>query len=112
MVAERDGDMLGFASSSPFKKRPAYNTSVETSIYLEPDAMGGGVGTTLFGALLELLTADERLHRAYGGIALPNAASIALHEKFGFQLAGTYREVGYKFDKYWDVAWYEKDLRC
>ena len=110
MVAERDGDLLGFASSSPFRHRPAYNTSVETSIYLDPDAIGSGVGTTLFGALLELLDADERLHRAYGGIALPNEASIALHEKFGFRLAGTYREVGYKFDKYWDVARYEKDL--
>jgi phosphinothricin acetyltransferase len=110
MVAERGDEMLGFASSAPFKNRPAYNTSVETSIYLAPDSIGSGVGTRLFGALLELLTADERLHRAYGGIALPNDASIALHEKFGFRLAGTYHEVGYKFDKYWDVARYEKDL--
>ena len=110
LVAERDGEMLGFASNSPFKHRPAYNTSVETSIYLDPDAMGSGVGTMLFGELLALLGADERLHRAYGGIALPNEASIALHEKFGYEVAGTYHEVGYKFDKYWDVAWFEKDL--
>ena len=110
LVAEREGEMLGFACSSPFKNRPAYNTSVETSIYLDPDAMGSGVGTKLFGELLESLTADDRLHRAYGGIALPNEASIALHVKFGYELAGTYREVGYKFDKYWDVAWFEKDL--
>lgn len=110
LIAERDGEMLGFASSSPFERRPAYDTSVETSIYLDPDATGAGVGTALFGALLELVTADERLHRAYGGIALPNAASIALHKKFGFELAGTYREVGFKFGKYRDVAWYEKNL--
>ncbi len=112
LVAERDGGMLGFASSSPFKRRPAYDTSVETSIYVDPGAIGSGVGTALFGALLEHLVADDRLHRAYGGISLPNAASIALYEKFGFELAGTYREVGYKFDKYWDVAWYEKNLGC
>ncbi len=110
LVAEDDGEMLGFASSSPFKGRPGYDTSVETSIYLGPGANGHGVGTALFAALLELLTADERLHRAYGGITLPNAASIALHEKFGFERVGTYREVGYKFDKYCDVAWFEKNL--
>jgi len=110
LVAESGDEMRGFASSSPFKRRPAYSTSVETSIYLDPDALGSGVGTALFGGLIEALKADERLHRAYGGIALPNDASIALHEKFGYELAGTYREVGYKFDKFWDVAWYEKDL--
>ena len=110
LVAEDDSEMLGFASSSPFKGRPAYDTSVETSIYLDPGVIGHGVGTALFAALLELLTADERLHRAYGGITLPNAASIALYEKFGFELVGTFREVGYKFDKYCDVAWFEKNL--
>ncbi len=110
LIAERDSEMLGFASSSPFVCRPAYDTSVETSIYLDPDATGSGIGTALFGRLLELVTADERLHRAYAGIALPNATSIALHKKFDFEIAGTYREVGFKFGKYRDVAWFEKDL--
>lgn len=110
MVAERDGQVLGYASSSPFKNRHAYDTSVETSVYLDPNNIGNGIGTALFGALLEHLVGDERLHRAYGGIALPNPASIALHEKLGFKLAGTYQEVGYKLDRYWDVAWFEKDL--
>ncbi len=110
VVAEREGQVLGYASSSPLKQRPAYDTSVETTVYLDPDNMGSGIGTALYDALLEQLITDERLHRAYGGIALPNPASVALHEKLGFKLAGTYREVGYKLDRYWDVAWYEKDL--
>ena len=109
-VAEQNGNLLGYASSSKFKSRPAYNTSVETSIYLQPESQGNGIGTSLYGKLLDELRMDENLHRAYGGIALPNDASVALHEKLGFERAGTYKEVGYKFGKYWDVSWYEKDL--
>lgn len=110
LVAEHDGSIVGYASSSRFKARAAYATSVETTIYLAAAAGGMGIGSVLYGELMEQLLADERLHRAYGGIALPNDASIALHEKLGFSKIGTYREVGHKFDKYWDVAWYEKDL--
>jgi phosphinothricin acetyltransferase len=110
LVAEQEGRVAGYASSVQFKARAAYDTSVETTIYLAPDATGKGVGIALYGALVKTLIADERLHRAYGGIALPNDASIALHEKLGFKKVGTYSEVGNKFDKYWDVAWYEKDL--
>jgi len=110
LVAENDGHLLGYASSSRFKSRPAYNTSVETSIYLQPEVQGNGIGTALYSRLLDELCTDEALHRAYGGIALPNDASVALHEKLGFVLAGTYREVGYKFGEFWDVAWYEKNL--
>ena len=110
MVAERDGQVLGYASSAPFKQRPAYETSVETSVYVEPDNTGHGIGAALYDALLAQLVNDERLHRAYSGVTLPNPVSVALHEKRGFTLAGTYREVGYKLDRYWDVAWYEKDL--
>ncbi len=110
MVAERDGQVLGYASSAPFKQRSAYETSVETSAYVEPDNTGHGIGAALYDALLVQLVNDERLHRAYSGVTLPNPASVALHEKLGFKLAGTYREVGYKLDRYWDVAWYEKDL--
>jgi phosphinothricin acetyltransferase len=110
LVAERDGKILGYASSANYKPRAAYDTSVETTIYLDAEAVGTGVGTKLYGALIDQLVADERLHRAYGGVALPNPASTAMHERLGFELLGTYSEVGYKFDKYWDVAWYEKDL--
>ncbi|MFJ1606802.1 GNAT family N-acetyltransferase [Streptomyces sp. NPDC088253] len=101
--------ILGYATSSAFRPKPAYATSVEVTIYLAPDAGGRGVGTLLYKALFEAL-ADEDVHRAYAGIAQPNEASVRLHERFGFRYVGTYREVGRKFGRYWDVAWYEKDL--
>ncbi|MFC8430670.1 GNAT family N-acetyltransferase [Streptomyces sp. NPDC057253] len=101
--------ILGYATSSPFRAKAAYATSVEVTIYLAPDAGGRGIGTLLYKALFEAL-AGEDLHRAYAGIAQPNEASTRLHERFGFRYVGTYREVGRKFGRYWDVAWYEKDL--
>lgn len=110
LVATRGGAVRGYASSSCFKPRKAYDVSVETTIYLAPGSTDDGIGSALYGALIAELIADTRLHRAYGGIALPNDASVALHEKLGFEHVGTYREVGRKFDRYWDVAWFEKDL--
>jgi len=101
--------ILGYATSSAFRPKPAYATSVEVTIYLAPDAGGRGIGTLLYKALFEAL-AEEDLHRAYAGIAQPNEASVRLHERFDFRYVGTYREVGRKFGRYWDVAWYEKDL--
>ena len=101
--------ILGYATSSAFRAKQAYDTSVEVSVYLAPDAGGRGVGTLLYKALFEAL-ADEDLHRAYAGVAQPNEASTRLHERFGFRYVGTYREVGRKFGRYWDVAWYEKEL--
>ncbi|WP_416981520.1 GNAT family N-acetyltransferase [Streptomyces sp. T028] len=102
-------EILGYATSSPYRVKPAYGTSVEVSVYLRPDAGGRGIGTLLYKALFEAL-AGEDLHRAYAGIAQPNEASTRLHERFGFRYVGTYREVGRKFGRYWDVAWYEKEL--
>ena len=110
LVAEIGKDILGYASSTAFKPRAAYNTSVETSIYLDPDRTGQGVGYQLYGELLDQLVAEESTHRAYGGVALPNDASVALHHKLGFEHVASYHEVGFKFDKYWDVDWFEKDL--
>ncbi|WP_328872028.1 GNAT family N-acetyltransferase [Streptomyces sp. NBC_00287] len=101
--------ILGYATSSPYRPKPAYATSVEVTIYLAPDAGRRGVGTLLYKALFEALSGED-LHRAYAGIAQPNEASTRLHERFGFQYVGTYREVGRKFGRYWDVAWYEKAL--
>ncbi|WP_033285687.1 GNAT family N-acetyltransferase [Streptomyces sp. NRRL F-525] len=101
--------ILGYATSSPYRAKPAYSTSVEVTIYLAPDAGGRGIGTLLYKALFESL-ADEDVHRAYAGIAQPNEASTRLHERFGFRYVGTYGEVGRKFGRYWDVAWYEKEL--
>ncbi|MEU8591767.1 N-acetyltransferase family protein [Streptomyces sp. NPDC048664] len=111
MVADsRDSQQIhGYATSSPFRAKPAYATSVEVTVYLAPGATGRGVGTLLYEALFAAL-ATEDVHRAYAGIAQPNAASARLHERFGFRPAGTYREVGRKFGRYWDVCWYEKEL--
>ena len=101
--------ILGYATSSAFRPKPAYGTSVEVTVYLAPDAGRRGIGTLLYKALFEALAAED-LHRAYAGIVPPNEASTRLHERFGFRYVGTYREVGRKFGRYWDVAWYEKEL--
>ena len=110
LVAEQQDEILGYASSTVFKPRAAYNTSVETTIYLDPNHTGEGLGLQLYGELLDQLLAEESAHRAYGGVALPNDASVALHQKLGFKHAGSYHEVGFKFDRFWDVDWFEKDL--
>ncbi|MFD8236080.1 GNAT family N-acetyltransferase [Streptomyces sp. NPDC059696] len=103
------GRILGYATSSPFRVKPAYAPSVETTVYVAPGAGGRGVGSLLYTALFEALSGED-LHRAYAGIALPNEASARLHERFGFRHVGTFREVGRKFGRYWDVAWHEKPL--
>jgi len=101
--------ILGYATSSPYRTKPAYSTSVEVTVYLAPDVGGRGIGTLLYKALFASL-ADEDVHRAYAGIAQPNEASTRLHERFGFRYIGVHREVGRKFGRYWDVAWHEKEL--
>jgi phosphinothricin acetyltransferase len=101
--------ILGYVTSSPFRAKPSYSTSVETSVYCAQEARGRGIGTLLYKALFEALEGED-LHRAYAGIAQPNAASERLHTRFGFRHVGTYTEVGRKFGRYWDVAWYEKPL--
>ncbi|MGW3012297.1 N-acetyltransferase family protein [Streptomyces sp. NPDC001219] len=104
-----DGALLGYATSSAFRPKAAYGPSVEVTVYCAPDAGGRGIGTLLYKALFEAL-AGEDVHRAYAGIAQPNEASQRLHARFGFRHIGTFTEVGRKFGRYWDVAWYQKDL--
>ena len=111
LVADVDGLAVGWACSKQFRVKAAYDTSVETSIYLDPEATGAGLGTRLYDALFEALEGQD-LRRALGGITLPNAASIALHERFGFRSIGVFSEVGRKFDRYWDVQWFEKPLKA
>ena len=110
LVAELAQKPIGYASSSDFRRKSAYDQSVETTIYLDPDFIGRGIGKLLYGTILDLIRSEKSVHRAYGGVALPNPTSIALHERFGFRLVGTFREVGFKFGKYWDVSWYENDV--
>lgn len=109
LVAEESERLLGYAGSMHFRAKAAYESSVETTIYVAPDQQGKGIGTRLYGALFEALRGED-LHRAYAGITLPNPASIALHRKLGFRSLGVYREVGRKFGRYWDVEWFEREL--
>jgi phosphinothricin acetyltransferase len=103
------GPVLGYATSSPFRVKAAYATSVETTVYLAPGAGGRGIGTLLYEQLFAALEGED-LHRAYAGVALPNEASIRLHRRFGFRQVGVYEQVGRKFGVYHDVAWFEKRL--
>ena len=109
LVAEQDDVLLGYATSSPLRAKPAYDTSVETTVYCRPDAVGLGLGSRLYVELLEALR-EQDLHRAYAGVALPNDASVALHRRLGYAPLGVYREVGRKFGRYWDVQWFELAL--
>jgi phosphinothricin acetyltransferase len=109
LVAELDGTILGFACSHRFHERAAYATTIETSIYCHPDATGHGIGTMLYSRLFEAL-AGENIHMAIAGATLPNDASVAIHQRFGFRPIGVTHAVGRKFGEYWDVAWFEKLL--
>jgi len=106
LVAELDGAVVGYAYASRWKARSAYRHSVETTIYLEPGREARGLGTTLYSALLPLLRA-RGIHVAIGGAALPNAASVALHRKLGFEPVGTFRQVGFKQGRWVDVGYWE-----
>lgn len=103
------GDIVGYATSSPFKPKGAYATSVEATIYLHPEHTGNGTGRRLYQTLFDAL-ADEDVHRAYAGVAQPNDVSQRFHESMGFKVIGTYHEVGRKFGKYWDVTWLERPI--
>jgi len=109
-VAELDGAVAGYVESLRFRPKPAYDRSVELSVYVAPDATGAGLGAGLYGSLLTALEIDERFHRAFAIIALPNDTSVAFHERWGFVHRGTLSEAGHKFGRYLDVAYYERAL--
>lgn len=106
-AAENGDRVLGFAGSGPFRPKAAYGPTVETSIYVYHEAVGRGVGRALYAELLTMLRAEPTVHLVLAGITLPNEASVALHRRFGFETVGVFREVGLKFDRYWDVGWYQ-----
>lgn len=107
LVSGSGSRVLGYACSGPFRHKAAYDPSVEASVYVDAEAVGRGIGAALYADLLSILRAEPGVHRVYAGITLPNEASVGLHERFGFEQVGRFREVGFKFDRYWDVAWYE-----
>lgn len=106
IVYEKDGKIMGYAYASEWKSRCAYKHSLETTVYLKDGESGKGIGSLLYSELLERLKA-KNYHAAIGGISLPNESSIALHEKFGFEKIGQFKEVGYKFNKWIDVGYWE-----
>lgn len=107
LVAEEGGALVGYAGTTRFRPKAAYDTTVETTIYCAPDVAGKGIGSALYATLFENLK-EEDVNRFVAGYTLPNAASAALHAKFGFRPVGVFSEVGRKFGKYWDVQWLEK----
>jgi phosphinothricin acetyltransferase len=110
LVAEDgSGQVVGYASTSRFRDKAAYDTTVESSVYCRSDVVRRGIGTALYRALFELVK-DEDINRIVAGVTLPNPASLALHERCGFRHVGALSSVGRKFDRYWDVAWLERPL--
>lgn len=109
LVAERDGRVTGYAYASAHRARAAYRWGADVSVYLEDAERGRGTGKALYGELLPVLR-DLGYLGAYAGIALPNPASVALHESMGFTLVGVYRNVGYKLGGWHDVGWWQLAL--
>lgn len=106
-VADRAGMAVGYACTRRFRDKAAYDTTLETSVYLAPGAVGQGLGRALYERLFAALEGVDA-HRLMAGITLPNAASVALHERLGFTPVGVMREVGRKFGRYWDVLWMDR----
>lgn len=109
LVVAEGSHVVGYASTSPMRDRSAYRWSVETGIYLAPEAQGRGLGQQLLAAHLDLLE-RQGFVTIVAGIALPNDASVALHEKLGFTLSGIERGVGFKFGEWVDVGRWQRDL--
>ena len=109
LVADDGGTVVGFTHSSVYRPRAAYRLTRETSVYLAEPARGQGLGRRLYDGLLDRVCADG-IHVVLAVVALPNPESVALHEACGFSHVGTLREVGRKFDRWLDTAWFQKVL--
>jgi L-amino acid N-acyltransferase YncA len=106
LVLEQDGEVSGYAYATRWRERASYRLSAESTVYLAPDRTGQGMGTALYTVLIDRLR-EAGLHCVMGGIALPNAASVALHEKLGFRKVAELKEVGRKFDAWIDVGYWQ-----
>ncbi|PMS34731.1 phosphinothricin acetyltransferase [Trinickia symbiotica] len=109
VIAELDGRLVGYAYASKWKGRCAYRYSVESTVYVDAEHTGKGIGTELYGALLARLRSGKT-HVVIGGIALPNEGSVALHEHFGFRKVAHFNEVGFKFERWIDVGYWQTTL--
>jgi phosphinothricin acetyltransferase len=110
LVVERQARIDGYAYATPWRTRPAYRGAVETTVYLAPSACGLGLGRQRYRALLDAL-AQRGFHTAIGGIALPNTASVAMHEALGFRQVAQFAEVGCKFGRHIDVGYWQRHLQ-
>jgi L-amino acid N-acyltransferase YncA len=109
LVLEQGDRVVGYSYAGGWHARSAYRFAVETTIYLEAATVGAGLGTRLYGALLERLS-PLGLHTAIGVITIPNPASVALHEKLGFRPSGRLQEVGFKQGRWIDVGYWQRPL--
>jgi len=110
VVAEDAGQVVGYATTSRWRPKASYGTTVESSVYCRHDARGRGIGTALYRALFDAIK-NEDVHMIVAGATMPNAASVALHERLGFTQVGVFKAVGRKFDRFWDVAWFQRPLK-
>lgn len=110
LVCETDGQVMGYAYAGPYKSRCAYGWSVESTVYVRQGCHGKGIGRDLYTKLLAILK-EQGAVNVIGGIALPNAASIGLHESFGFTKVANFKDVGFKLGKWWDVGYWQLQLQ-
>ncbi len=109
-VAERDGEIAGYAYGSAHRERAAYRFSVEVSAYLDPRFHRQGIRSALYRGLFDDLAALGYCS-AFAGITVPNDASVGMHTSVGFEMIGVFRNIGWKFDRWHDVAWMQRTLR-
>jgi phosphinothricin acetyltransferase len=109
LVAEDQQELVGYACSNPYRNHVSFAETVEFSISLSPERTGQGLGTRLYAELIEELR-SARVHRAVAGIALPNEASVRLHQRFGFQAVGVFDEYAKKWGRYISSLWMQRPL--
>ena len=109
LVATAGDEVLGYAYASEHRQRAAYRWSVDVTAYVAEAARGKGVGRRLYGSLIPMLRA-QGFRGAFAGIALPNDASVGLHEAVGFRALGVYKDVGFKLGNWRDVGWWRLEL--
>jgi L-amino acid N-acyltransferase YncA len=111
LVAERDGLLVGYAYATRWRPRRAYRFSTEVTVYVHPEHGAQGIGSALYTRLL-VDVRDRGIHAAMGGIALPNEASVRLHEKFDFKKVAHFEAVGFKFGRWIDVGYWQRVLQA
>ena len=109
IVFEEQAKIIGYAYAGKWRQKPAYKNTVEITVYLKHDEHGKKIGTQLYAELLKQLK-QQNVHTIIGGLTLPNPASVRLHEKFGFEQVAHFKEVGLKFGKWLDVAFWQLTL--